>query len=102
MLLVSTSCNKYLDINKDPNNATSASVELILPQALTYTAGAINSLNTMGQQIGGYAANTQSTFFGTDRGPVSKNYDSAMQSTGGGAAFNNLQPYIVLNQIIKY
>ena len=61
----------------------------------------VNS-NSEATTIGGYAANTQSTFFGTDRGPVSNNYDSAMQSTGGGAAFNNLQPYIVLNQIIKY
>ena len=61
----------------------------------------VNS-NSEATTIGGYAANTQSTFLGTDRGPVSNNYDSAMQSTGGGAAFNNLQPYIVLNQIIKY
>lgn len=52
--------------------------------------------------ITGYAAAGHSVFVGTDRVFTTKNYDSAMQTTGGGAPFNNLQPYIVLNQIIKY
>lgn len=52
--------------------------------------------------IGGYAVGAQSMFFGTDRGGTTKNWDTAMQNTGGGAAFNVLQPYTVLNYIIKY
>jgi len=57
VMLLATSCNKYLDINTDPNNATSASAELILPQALNYTAGMISSFNNYGVQVGGYGAN---------------------------------------------
>jgi len=57
VMLLATSCNKYLDINTDPNNATSASAELILPQALNYTASMISSFNNYGVQVGGYGAN---------------------------------------------
>ena len=52
--------------------------------------------------IGGYAPNTQSMYFGTDRAGTIRNWDTAMQSTGGGAAFNVLQPYTVINYIIKF
>jgi len=57
VMLLATSCDKYLDINKNPNSASSATAELILPQALNYTAGLLNSFNTYGAQIGGYSAN---------------------------------------------
>ncbi|MEY4278695.1 MAG: Microbacterium phage TinyTimothy, partial [Bacteroidota bacterium] len=52
--------------------------------------------------IGGYAPSSQSMFFGTDRAGTTANWSTAMQNTGGGQAFNNLQPYVVLNYIIKY
>ena len=52
--------------------------------------------------IGGYAPNTQTLYFGTDRAGATRNWDTAMQSTGGGAAFNVLQPYTVINYIIKF
>ena len=57
VLLFSSSCKKYLDINKNPNNATSATAEAILPQAITYTAANISSYNDYGSQLVGYAAN---------------------------------------------
>lgn len=38
VLLVTTSCEKTLDINDDPNNPTEATVELVLPTAQVYTA----------------------------------------------------------------
>ena len=91
MLLLSTSCNKYLDVNTDPNNATSASVELILPQALTYTAGAVNSLNTMGQQIGGYASNAGGYGgFGTS---ITYNYTSSEWSGVFSTSYDILNDY---------
>lgn len=55
--LVGTSCKKYLDINKNPNQATSATPELILPQALAYSANVVNSYSNYGSQTGIYAAN---------------------------------------------
>ena len=57
LVLVASSCSKQLDINNNPNAATSATPELILPQALNYTAGQMNSFNTYGAQVGGYSAN---------------------------------------------
>jgi len=52
--------------------------------------------------IGGYAPSSQSMFFGTDRAGTVANWSTAMQNTGGGQAFTNLQPYVVINYIIKY
>lgn len=52
-----TSCKKYLDINTNTNSATSSTPELMLPQALTATAGVVNTFNTMGAQLGGFQAN---------------------------------------------
>ena len=57
VVLFASSCSKQLDINNNPNAATSATPELILPQALNYTAGLLNSFNTYGAQVGGYSAN---------------------------------------------
>lgn len=57
IVLIGTSCSKYLDINANPNSGTSATPELILPQALTYTAATMSSFNSYGAQLGGYAAN---------------------------------------------
>ena len=57
VMLLASSCSKQLDIHNNPNAATSATPELILPQALNYTAGVLSSFNTYGAQVGGYAAN---------------------------------------------
>jgi hypothetical protein len=57
LVVAGTSCKKYLDVNTNPNSATSATPQLILPQALVNTASAINAYNTYGSQTVGYAAN---------------------------------------------
>ena len=41
---VSAGCNKYLDINKNPNAATSATPELVLPGAINATAVQLNPI----------------------------------------------------------
>jgi microcystin-dependent protein len=58
--------------------------------------------------IGGYSPATMTMFFGTDRSASIAYHATAMvnttatnQNTGGGGAHNNLQPYIVLNYMIK-
>lgn len=38
MLAPFSSCKKILDVNTDPNNSTQASIDLVLPSALGYTA----------------------------------------------------------------
>jgi len=57
MVVLGSSCKKYLDINENPNSATTATPEVVLPQAIVYTANAINTYNTYGSQLVGYSAN---------------------------------------------
>jgi hypothetical protein len=60
--LVSTvflsSCESFLGDNVNPNSATSATPELVLPNALTRTAGLLRSYNTSTMWINGYTANS--------------------------------------------
>ncbi|MCF0070424.1 SusD/RagB family nutrient-binding outer membrane lipoprotein [Dyadobacter sp. CY261] len=57
MLLASFSCDSYLDINENPNAATSASALLVLPQAITGSAALSNAYNSYGAHFGGFMAN---------------------------------------------
>jgi hypothetical protein len=57
IILLSSACKKYLDINQNPNSATSGTPEVVLPQALAYTAVNISSFNTYGSQLVGFCAN---------------------------------------------
>ena len=57
VLLFASSCKKYLDINKNPNAATSTTPEALLPQAITYTAAIVSSYNDYGAELAGFAAN---------------------------------------------
>lgn len=55
----STSCKKYLDVNTNPNDVTTATPDLVMPQALTATAGLNQTYQgpTYGMDLGGYIAN---------------------------------------------
>ena len=57
LVFLGTSCKKYLDVNTNPNQPTSSTPELVLPQAMVYTAAVVNTYNTYGAQLGGYMAN---------------------------------------------
>lgn len=89
-LLSSTSCKKYLDINKNPNQATSATPELILPLALTATANVMNTYNTYGAETGLYAANAGG--YGGFGEFITYNYTTAHTGTWG-ATYDNLEDY---------
>jgi hypothetical protein len=52
-----SSCNKYLDVNSNPNAATTATPELVLPQAITAVANQTWAYNFYGAQTVGYLAN---------------------------------------------
>jgi hypothetical protein len=96
MTVLGTSCKKYLDINTNPNSATSATPELILPQALVYTASVTNSYNSYGAQTGLYAANAGG--YGGFGESITYNYTSA--NTGLWAiTYDNLEDYqAILNK----
>lgn len=58
LFLVTSSCEKYLDVNTNPNQATSATAQLVLPQAIVGTASLSALFNfNYGGHFGGYVAN---------------------------------------------
>ena len=56
-LLAASSCKKFTNINQNPNSATTSTPEVILPQAIVYTAQNASSYNNYGAQLVGYMAN---------------------------------------------
>ncbi|MFT3932069.1 MAG: SusD/RagB family nutrient-binding outer membrane lipoprotein [Chitinophagaceae bacterium] len=95
--VLATSCNKYLDINTNPNQAVSTTPELIIPQALTGTASLLNQFNTYGLQIGGYGSNAGGYGgFGT---AFTYNFTSADYNGLWSSGYDNLEDYqTVINQ----
>lgn len=89
-ILLGTSCKKYLDINDNPNQATSATPELILPQALTYTAGVLNSYNSYGAETGLYCANAGG--YGGFGELITYNYTTSQTGTWA-STYDNLEDY---------
>jgi len=57
VVMLGSSCKKYLNINANPNQSTSSTPDAVLPQAIVYTAANISSFNDYGAELGGYAAN---------------------------------------------
>ncbi len=96
ILLSSASCKKYLDINTNPNMATSATPELILPQALTYSANVLNSFNVYGAETGLYAANAGG--YGGFGETITYNYTTS--NTGlWSISYDNMEDYqAILNK----
>jgi hypothetical protein len=91
LVLLSISCNKQLDINTDPNTATSATPDLILPQALSATASNLNGFNSYGAQLVGYSANAGGYGgFGTS---ITYNFTSSDFSARWSSTYDNLQDY---------
>ncbi|TDE16497.1 SusD/RagB family nutrient-binding outer membrane lipoprotein [Dyadobacter psychrotolerans] len=57
LIAATTSCKDYLDINDNPNSPTSATPELVLPQAIVGSASIASQYNNYGLHFGGYQAN---------------------------------------------
>jgi len=57
LVTVLSSCSDYLDINTNPNQATSVQPLLVLPAAITGTASVSSQFNNYGAHFGGYMAN---------------------------------------------
>lgn len=95
--MLSTSCKKYLDINNNPNQATSATPELILPQAMTGTAAVLNNYNSYGSQIVGYSANAGG--YGGFGSSITYDFSSSDFAGLWSSTYDNLEDYqAILNQ----
>ncbi len=57
VVMASSSCSKYLDINTNPNSLTSATPALVLPQAITAAAAISNNFSQTFSDFGGQQAN---------------------------------------------
>lgn len=98
MLVLGTSCKKYLDINDDPNRATSASPELILPLAITNTANSLSAYNNYGAQTGLYSANAGG--YGGFGESITYNYTGTGTGTWA-STYDNLEDYeAILNYTV--
>jgi hypothetical protein len=91
ILLGATSCKKYFDINTNPNAATAASPENILPQALTASAGNLNAFNTYGAQLGGYMANAGG--YGGFGVAITYNFTTSNWTNLWSGVYDNLEDY---------
>lgn len=94
VVLLGTSCKKYLDINVNPNSATTATPPtppLILSQALTTTASNLNGFNSYGAQLVGYMANAGGYGgFGTS---ITYNFSANDFSARWSSTYDNLEDY---------
>lgn len=98
-LVFGSSCKKYLDINTNPNNATSASAtpELLLPTALVGTASNLNGFNSYGAQLVGYMANAGG--YGGFGSSISYNFSAADFSGRWSTTYDILEDYqTILNK----
>ncbi|MCC8410894.1 SusD/RagB family nutrient-binding outer membrane lipoprotein [Mucilaginibacter sp. UR6-1] len=90
-LLATTSCNKYLDVNDNPNNPVDVSPDLILPAALAQTAANNVAFNSYGAWAGGYQANAGGYGgFGSD---LTYNYSTANYNNLWSSTYSNLNSY---------
>jgi hypothetical protein len=97
IMVLGASCKKYLDINSNPNKATSATPALILPQALTATANNLNGFNSYGAQLVGYMANAGGYGgFGTS---ITYNFSTSDNQGRWSTTYDILEDYqAILNQ----
>jgi hypothetical protein len=97
IVAVLTACNDLLDINENPNQATTVKPSLVLPQALVATANVLNTYNSYGMQIGGYAANAGG--YGGFNETVSYAYTPNNYSNNWPLSYDNLEDYqYIINQ----
>lgn len=86
-----TSCESFLGDNVNPNQATSATPELVLPNALTSSAALLRSFNTSAMWINGYTVNAGG--YGGWGSVVTYNYTTTSYSGLWGNAYDDLVNY---------
>lgn len=97
LIIVTSSCSNYLDINDNPNSATSSTPERVLPQALTNSGAIASSYNTYGSSTVGYIANAGG--FAGFGSLISYSYATTDYAGLFNSSYDNLNDYqYVINQ----
>lgn len=91
VLAATSSCNKFLDVNNNPNTATASTVDIVLPQALAATASATVGFNSYGAWAGGFQANAGG--FGGFGSVLTYNYTTSDNTGLWSSTFDNLNDY---------
>ncbi|QPH38142.1 SusD/RagB family nutrient-binding outer membrane lipoprotein [Pedobacter endophyticus] len=86
-----SSCKKYLDINKNTNDATTATPALVLPQAIVGTAAVSQALNASYYTLGGFSANIYGV--GGYGSTLTYAYTAGSFVTGFTASYDNANDY---------
>ena len=89
--LTSTSCEEFLGDNVNPNQATSATPELVLPNALVSTAATLRNVNTQAMWINGYTVNAGG--YGGWGSVVTYNYTTSSYAGVWTALYDDLNNY---------
>ncbi|MBF9251823.1 SusD/RagB family nutrient-binding outer membrane lipoprotein [Pontibacter sp. 172403-2] len=85
------SCEQFLDINENPNQATTSSPQQVLPNALTNTAQTVVVYNDYGSWHVGYIVNAGG--FGGWGSTLTYNYTSGDYASLWDNSFDNLNDY---------
>lgn len=86
-----TSCESFLGDNVNPNSATSATPELVLPNALTRSAALLRSFNTSAMWVNGYTVNAGG--FGGWGSIVTYNFTTSSYDGIWGGTYDDLINY---------
>lgn len=91
VLLILNSCKKYLDVNTNPNDPTASTPQLVLGQAIVYSAANSVSYNTYGAWMVGYTANAGG--YGGWGSALTYNYDNTSYTGLWSSTYDNLEDY---------
>lgn len=86
-----SSCEEFLGDNVNPNQATSATPELVLPNALVSTAATLRNVNTQAMWINGYTVNAGG--YGGWGSVVTYNYTTSSYAGVWAALYDDLINY---------
>lgn len=91
LTLTASSCDHFLDINENPNQATESSPQQVLPNALTVTAANLPNYNDYGAWHVGYIVNAGG--FGGWGTQWTYNYTTSTYSGLWSSTYDNLEDY---------
>jgi len=106
LALSAVSCEQFLDINDNPNQATASSPQQVLPNALTVTAANLVSYNDYGAWHVGYVVNAGG--FGGWGTQWTYNYTTSTYSGLWSSTYDNLEDYDYIeeqsedNEVLAY
>lgn len=92
LLITASSCKKFLDVNNtNPNAPVTATVDLVLPQALVQTAATSVTFNSYGAYVGGGQANAGG--FGGFGSVLTYSYTTADNNGLWSQSYDNINDY---------